>query len=293
MSTTKIRTSAQVMVDADFDINSKKLTGVADPSFDQDAATKKYVDTAISAASSAVHAPVADLAACKALTSSTLVDKEMMLIETLGTYRFDAQSSDTADDVLIIRPTDISSGNPGRWLRITPTLSDHNLMSGKQGGTTGEYNHLTNAEVSKLSGIESSADVTEAGNVGSTINGVSAKTTMVDADKIAIIDTEASNVLKTLSWAYVKSILKTYFDSLYNAKNTYVVRESPSGTKNGSNTDFTLAHTPTSGTEMVFKNGILQNAGAGNDYTISTNTITFLTGAIPVATDVLLVTYTY
>lgn len=54
-------------------------------------------------------------------------------------------------------------------------------------------------------------------SLGSKINGSDAKTSMVDADKLAIVDTEASNILKTLSWSYIKSILKTYFDTLYNA----------------------------------------------------------------------------
>jgi hypothetical protein len=76
------------------------------------------------------------------------------------------------------------------------------------------YKQYSATEQTKLSGIETAADVTDAGNVGSSIQGADAKTTMADADKVAIIDTEASNVLKTLSWAYVKSILKTYFDSL-------------------------------------------------------------------------------
>lgn len=150
-------------------------------------------------------------------------------------------------------------------------------------GTT--YKQYSATEKTKLSNIEASADVTDAANVGTAINGSTAKTTMVDADKIAIIDSEASNILKTLSWAYLKSLLKTFF------MGNYIVREVPSGTKNGSNTDFTLANTPVSGTEMVFLNGMLMNAGAGNDYTISGNTITFLTGSIPISTDTVLVTY--
>ena len=72
---------------------------------------------------------------------------------------------------------------------------------------------------------------------------------------------------------------------------TFVTREAPSGTKNGSNDTFTLAHAPISGSEMLFLNGLLLNPGAGNDYTISTNTITML--VIPVSTDVLLATYRY
>jgi hypothetical protein len=63
----------------------------------------------------------------------------------------------------------------------------------------------------------------------------------------------------------------------YMAPSSFVVRETPTGTINGSNTTFTLANTPLSGTETVFLNGILQDAGAGNDYTISGGTITFLT----------------
>jgi hypothetical protein len=71
----------------------------------------------------------------------------------------------------------------------------------------------------------------------------------------------------------------------------YIVRETPSGTVNGSNTAFTLANTPVSNTEQVFVNGVLQNPGAGNDYTISTTTITFLSGAIPQTGDIVRVTY--
>ena len=72
---------------------------------------------------------------------------------------------------------------------------------------------------------------------------------------------------------------------------THVTRETPSGLINGSNTSYTLANTPTSGTEEVFLNGILQQVGAGNDYTISGGTITMLTA--PASGDRLLVNYRY
>ena len=71
----------------------------------------------------------------------------------------------------------------------------------------------------------------------------------------------------------------------------YVVRETPSGTPNGSLTTFTLAFTPVGNTEQVFVNGVLQNPGVGNDYTISAFTITFLSGAIPQTNDIVRVTY--
>lgn len=57
----------------------------------------------------------------------------------------------------------------------------------------------------------------------------------------------------------------------------FVDKETPSGTINGSNATFTLANTPVAGSEHVYLNGILQDSGAGNDYTITGATITMLT----------------
>jgi len=88
----------------------------------------------------------------------------------------------------------------------------------------------------------------------------------------------------------VTSAIQTQINTKLTAAN-YIVRETPSGLLNGSNIAYTLAHTPTSGKEMVFLNGVLQNAGGGNDYTITGATITMLTA--PLSDDLLLVTYTY
>jgi len=60
----------------------------------------------------------------------------------------------------------------------------------------------------------------------------------------------------------------------------FVDKEVPSGSINGSNTAFTLANTPTSGTEHVYLNGLLLRSGAGNDYTISGTTITLATAPL-------------
>lgn len=69
----------------------------------------------------------------------------------------------------------------------------------------------------------------------------------------------------------------------------FITRETPSGSVNGSNTSFVLAATPIAGTESVFLNGLLQEPGAGNDYTISGDTITYL--AAPLTGDKLRVSY--
>lgn len=54
-----------------------------------------------------------------------------------------------------------------------------------------------------------------------------------------------------------------------------VVRETPAGTVNSINTAFVLAYSPRLGSESVYMNGMLQDAGTGNDYVISAATITF------------------
>lgn len=69
----------------------------------------------------------------------------------------------------------------------------------------------------------------------------------------------------------------------------FVTRETPTGAANGTNTSFVLANTPVVGSESVFLNGILQEPGSGNDYTISVATITYLTA--PVTGDKVRVSY--
>jgi len=61
-----------------------------------------------------------------------------------------------------------------------------------------------------------------------------------------------------------------------------ITRETPAGSVNGSNTTFTLANPVVPGTESVYLNGILQEPGIGNDYTIvnGTGVITYLTAPI-------------
>lgn len=55
-----------------------------------------------------------------------------------------------------------------------------------------------------------------------------------------------------------------------------VAHETPSGAVNGSNTTYTLANTPQNSSVRVYVNGVLQEPGSGNDYTISGTTITML-----------------
>ena len=217
---TKIRSSKQLHIDADLDINSKKLVNVASGTVNSDGINKGQMDTAIGTAvagvGGALHVPVADLAAAVAVNSAERSDKMLMLIESLGLYRFDAESttaSNNGSTATVIRPTDVATdAASGRWIKISNILTSHSLLDGLQGN--GEY-HLSLAERDKLTIIEAGADVTDAANIASSIGGVATKTALVDADVIPITDSEASGALKKTTWANIKSVLKTYFDTLY------------------------------------------------------------------------------
>jgi hypothetical protein len=71
----------------------------------------------------------------------------------------------------------------------------------------------------------------------------------------------------------------------------FVVRETPSGTINGSNDTFTLAASPISGKEQIFVNGILQDSGSGNDYVLTGASIVFETASIPATGSKIRVSY--
>ena len=81
------------------------------------------------------------------------------------------------------------------------------------------------------------------------------------------------------------------------AAGTWIHNETPSGSISGTdgtdgNATFTIANAPTSNAVIwLYKNGVLQIVGAGNDFTISGTTITFLSGAIPISGDKLRITY--
>ena len=79
-----------------------------------------------------------------------------------------------------------------------------------------QQDRITTSERTKLSGIEDSADVTDATNIAAAIVGVAGKETPADADTIPLIDSAASSVLKEHTWAHLKAALKIVNDALYN-----------------------------------------------------------------------------
>jgi hypothetical protein len=107
----------------------------------------------------------------------------------------------------------------------------------------------------------------------------------VEADKGYVCTSNSGGTLDTtdITWVQFNGSGSGLTDS------EFVFNETPSGSINGSNTAFTLANTPVSGSVQVFRNGQLQLSGAGNDYTISGATITY--EYAPVTGEVLKVSY--
>jgi hypothetical protein len=99
------------------------------------------------------------------------------------------------------------------------------------------------------------------------------------------LSTSVTGMLKGNGTAISAAVAGTDF----MAPADFVTRETPTGTVNGVNATFTLVNTPIANTEAVFLNGLLQEPGAGNDYTISGATITMLN--IPATGDRLRVNY--
>lgn len=174
--------------------------------------------------------------------------------------------------------TDAVASVAGRTGNVTLTSSDVGL--GNVDNTSDANKPISTATQTALDGKE--ATIT-AGTTGQYWRGDKSWQTL---DKSAVglgnLD-NTSDANKPVSTA-----TQTALDAKLSVSN-YVVREAPSGSVNGTNTSFTLASTPVAGTEQVYLNGILQEPGESNDYTISGSTITY--ASAPASGDRIRVTY--
>ena len=173
----------------------------------------------------------------------------------------------------------ITLSNPG-----TNTFDGHALTSGQRllvwQQSTASQNGIYDFNGSS-SALTRSSDSDAWDELTGTLVYVDQGTTY--GDKRFYCTSNTGGTLGSTSVTYVQDTAGTL------SPTNFVTEETPSGSINGSNTSFTIANTPTAGTVKLYLNGVRQKSGAGNDYTISTNTITMTTA--PVSGDVLIADY--
>jgi hypothetical protein len=309
-----VKRDGSVPLTGDLPAGSHKITGLTDPSAAQDAATKAYVDSVangLDVKGSARASTTAALAnsptysngasgvgatltagsnvAFPAQDGITLVVNDRVLVKNQagalqnGIYKL-TTVGDGSNPWVLTRATDADTAakvTSGEFVFVeegTTLASTGWVMTTANPiviGTTA----LTYAQFTGTGTITVSTPLVKTGNnIAATIgNGLTSPGGTPSAFTVLASDTSITVASGGISVA-------TAFLS-----NHTVTRETPSGTINGSNTTFTLANTPLSGTEEVYLNGILQDAGAGNDYTISGVTITML--AAPITGDKIRVGY--
>lgn len=282
MAVTKIEASRQLQFNADVDVNAKKITNLANPSAAQDAATKSYVDG------------VATGLDIKASVRAASVGN----ITRSGTQTIDGVALSVGERVLLKNQTAPAENGiyvvaSGAWSRATDADTSAEVTTGlfvfvSEGTTNGDTgwvlttNDAITLDTTSLTFSQFSGAGTYTGGSGLTLTGGDFAVN-VDANKgIEIVTDNLGIKLDGSSLSLGSGGIK-----VNTAK--FIVRETPSGTMDGANVTFTLASTPVSGKEEVYLNGVLQEPGAGNDYTISAATITYLTA--PLSTDRLRVSY--
>lgn len=138
----------------------------------------------------------------ESLVLGDLPNQEMKLL-----YRVILKGDMTYEEIQDLRTvSNLPSG--------TYVATDHNSLTNIQGDGTYHISAAQLTVVQNTSGTNSGDETTA--TIGTLVNGADGKTTPIDADMLALVDTEETNVIKKVTWANHKATLKTYFDNIYN-----------------------------------------------------------------------------
>jgi len=279
-----------------------KITRLADPTNAQDAATRSWVlsQFAAQAGTTAATAKAATTANIT-LSATQTVDGVALSVNDVCLVK---NQTTTNQNGLYTVASSAWTRAPGMdtWAEVPGVIcsvqqgtvnADTLWLSTADAGGTLNTTAITWVQMPGPSDIIAGLGMTR---TGQTIDIVTADTSLtVNADNIQVrldsaraitvggagIGVNVDNTTIDIATNQVRvkpgSIGDTQLSTTYQKQANIVIRETPSGTINSSNATFTLAATPVAGTEQIFYNGVLQESGAGNDYTISGATITMLT----------------
>jgi fiber protein len=306
-----IKSDGTVAMTAPLNMGSQTIQSLADPVNPTDAATRQWVLANISGG-------VVSSTSVMAATTGTNITLS-------GTQTIDGVALAVGNTVLVKDQT-TQSGNgiytvasgawtrmaamdtwaevPGMLVSVQQGTTNHDtvwLSTADAGGTLGTT-PITFTQLPGPSDIIAGAGLTRTGQSVDVVAADNSMTINADSLQVKLDGTRAITVAASGIGVNIDSATMQISGNLVGVKagvyapaGTYltaanrITRETPTGTINGANTTFTLANTPTVGTEELFLNGILLEPGAGNDYTISGATITML--AAPLTGDRLKASY--
>ena len=306
-----IKSDGTVSMTAPLNMGNQTIQNMADPVNPTDAATRQWVLSNIAGgvvSSSSVM--VASVGANLTLSGTQTVDG--VALSAGNTILVKDQTAQSANGIYTVNAgawtrmaaMDTWAEVPGMIVSVQEGTTNHDtiwLSTADPGGTLGTT-PITFVQLPGPSDIVAGAGLTR---TGQSIDVVAVDNSMtINPDSLGVkldpargITIVAAGIGVNIDSAtmQISGNLVGVKAGVYAPAGTYlsaaniVTRETPTGAVNGSNVTFTLANTPTAGTEEVFLNGILQEPGAGNDYTISGATITYL--AAPLTGDRLRVNY--
>jgi len=293
-----VKSDGTVSMTAPLNMGNQTIQNMADPVNPQDAATRAWVlANAAGAVVSSTSVRVATTGTNITLSGTQTIDgialavgntvlvKDQTSVPTNGLYTVASAAWTRAT------PMDTWAEVPGMIVSVQEGTTNHDtiwLSVADAGGTLGTTN-ITFAQIPGPSDITAGAGLLRTGQV---IDITTADNSMtINPDSIQVRRDPNGAVTVTAAGIYVNFDATTMQISsnllgvkagVYQPVGAYltaaniVTRETPTGTINGANATFTLAATPTAGSEEIFLNGLLLESGAGNDYTISGATITML-----------------
>ena len=260
---------------ADFDINGHRIINSPDPTDPTHLVTLQYADATYGGAFVVAAQAAATASATSAAASAASAAQAALLASALaGT----STTSNTISTGVKVFTTQTSKDfSAGQFLLIPSQANAANYMHGQVVsyiGTALTVNVTNTGGSGTLSDWNIYVSGTQ-GPIGPSGGGGPGTGDMIGANNLI----ELTN-LSTARTNLGLSNLATLFE---------IDHEIPSGVKNGVNVTFTLAAIPTAGTEKLFRNGLLQKVGAGDDYTIAGLTLTLVRA--PAADEQLEVSY--